>query len=98
MRLLVALLVVSLVGCASRGPSTPTASYEQLKNTQYTYADCNRIDYHINYVEGQLRARGLVNVTPEQLNEEDRMYNAMARVLVWNLRIDCNNRDRFVKK
>lgn len=97
MKLLVILLAVGLVGCASRGQSTPAASYEQLKNTRYTYGDCKQIDYHINYLEGQLKARGLFNAVPEELNEQDRMYNASARILIWNLRIDCNNRNRFVK-
>lgn len=97
MRLLIAFLVVGLVGCASRGQPTPTITYEQLKNTRYTYGDCQQIDYHINLLESQLRARGLLNAVPENLNEQDRMYNAMARILIWNLRIDCNNRDRFSK-
>lgn len=95
MKLLAVLVLASLVGCANRSQPTPTASYEQLKSTRYTYKDCQQIDYHINYLEGQLKARGLLNADPEQLNEEDRMYNATARILVWNLRIDCNNRNRF---
>lgn len=97
MKLLSALLLVGLVGCATR-QSTPTASYEELKATRYTYKDCQQIDRHINYLESQLKAKGLANVDPEQLNEPDRMYNATARILIWNLRIDCNNRDRFAKK
>jgi hypothetical protein len=96
-KLLIALLVVGLVGCASRGQPTPTITYEQLKNTRYTTKDCGQIDYHINRLEAQLKARGLLNTTPEELNEDDRMYNATARILVWNLRIDCNNPNRFSK-
>jgi len=96
-KLLIALLVVGLVGCASRGQPTPTMSFEQLKNTRYTYKDCGQIDYHINRIEAQLKARGLTNVDPEELNEEDRMYNAMSRILIWNLRIDCGNPNRFRK-
>lgn len=98
MKLSAVLLVISLAGCASRVQPTQTITYEQLKNIQYTYRDCQRIDYHINLIETQLQSRGLLNVEPEQLNETDRMYNAMARVQIWNLRIDCNNKDRFAKK
>lgn len=95
MKLLVALLVIGIAGCASRGQPAKAMPYEQLKTIQYTYKDCENIDLHINNLESQLRARGLVRVNPETLNEQDRMYNATARILVWNLRIDCNNRTRF---
>lgn len=97
MKLLAVILSCVLVGCASRGQPTTSVSYEQLKNTRYTYKDCNQIDTHIDNLESQLRSRGLLNADPEELNEQDRMYNAMARVLIWNLRIDCNNRNRFIK-
>lgn len=97
MKLLAVLLLVSLVGCASRGQPTQTITYEQMKNTRYTYKDCKQIDYHINTLEAQLKSRGLLNADPEELNEEDRMYNAMARIQIWNLRIDCNNPNRFRK-
>lgn len=97
MKLFAVLLLVGLVGCASRGQPTQTITYEQLKSTRYTSKDCQRIDYHINTLEAQLKSRGLLNADPEELNEQDRMYNAMARILIWNLRIDCNNPNRFRK-
>lgn len=97
MKLFAVLLVAGLVGCASRGQPTPTITYEQMKNTRYTSKDCKQIDYHINTLEAQLKMRGLLNADPEELNEQDRMYNATARILIWNLRIDCNNPNRFRK-
>lgn len=101
MKLLSILLVTaSLVGCASAPRTAPTQaiSYDQLKNLNYTNRDCPQINEHIAFLEAQLRARGFLNVDPETLNEPDRMYNATARVMIWNLRIGCNNPNRFSKK
>lgn len=95
MRLVVIFLIVVLAGCASRGRPANTMPYEQMKTIKYTYKDCENIDLHINTLESQLRARRLLKVDPETLDEQDRMYNATARILIWNLRIDCNNRTRF---
>lgn len=96
MRWLIVVIAVVVAGCASRTPPAATAiSYDQLRTIRYTYQDCEKIDSHISNLEWQLRARRLLNADPEQLNEPDRMYNATARILIWNLRIDCNNRTRF---
>lgn len=95
MKLLIVLIASALAGCAGRTTPAQTLPYEHLKTIRYTYQDCQNIDLHINTLESQLRARRLLKAEPETLNEQDRMYNATARILIWNLRIDCNNRGRF---
>lgn len=98
MKLLAVLVLLGLMGCASRTPPVKPIPYEQLTSIRYSYRDCSNINGHINMLEDQLKIRGMTNVDPETLNEPDRMYNATARILIWNLRIDCNNRDRFSKR
>lgn len=101
MKLLTVLLVsIGLIGCASapRVPRTQTLSYDQLKSLNYTNRDCPQISEHIEFLEAQLRGRGLLNADPETLSEPDRMYNATARVMIWNLRIGCANPNRFSKR
>lgn len=98
MKLLIALIAIGLVGCASRTPPVKPIPYEQLRIIRYNYKDCANIEGHIKLLEDQLRIRGMYSVDPEVLSEPDRMYNATARILIWNLRIDCNNRDRFARK
>jgi len=95
MRLLTILLALTLVGCAANRSSA--VSYEQLEkmSTQLSNKDCPRIDYYINFAETQLRFKGLTNATPEELNDEDRKYNAQARIMIWSLRIGCNNPGRY---
>jgi hypothetical protein len=99
-KIIVALLVLGLVGCASTRPK-PTSSaisYEELNSIQYTMRDCKFIDQRIEYIEKQLRNRGVLNSAPESLSEPDRMYNATGRILIWNLRVGCNNPNRFSKQ
>lgn len=95
------LVLVSLVGCASRGGnsygSQQAISYAQLQSIKVTSQDCPNIDAHVNFVEQQLRLKGLTNAVPENLNEDDRKYNATARIIIWSLRIGCNNPDRYKK-
>lgn len=88
--------MLTLAGCASNR-SSQAVSYEQLEkmNTQLSSRDCSRIDYHINFAETQLKLKGLTNVAPEELNDEDRKYNAQARIMIWSLRIGCNNPGRY---
>lgn len=97
MRLVLFLMALLLTGCAGRQPTVAPVPYDQLTVIRYKYGDCANIDGHIKMLEQQLRIRGLSNVDPETLSEPDRVYNATARILIWNLRIDCNNRDRFSK-
>lgn len=106
MKLLTAsLMVISLVGCAtSNQPSGPVnhprvraISYAQLTefSNNMSNKNCPRIDETINFLESQLEAKGLLYATPEQLNDEDRKYNATARLTIWGLRIGCNNPNRY---
>lgn len=97
MRFIVLLVTaLAIVGCASNRQRA--ISYEELSNKKYTNRDCQNIEYHVKFLESQLQARGLTNAVPEQLNEDDRVYNATVRIAVWNLRIGCNNPDRYTKK
>ena len=98
MRLLIVLMVLIMAGCASNRARPSTAiSYEQLTSMKYTNRDCKQIEYHVKFLESQLQARGLTSAVPEQLNEDDRVYNATARIMIWNLRIGCNNPNRYSK-
>lgn len=98
MKLTALLLTVILVGCASRGPSSQAISLQQLQAMKYTQADCPQIDQHVKFLETQLRLRGLANADPATLSEPDRVYNGLARVYIWNLRIGCTNPKRFAQK
>ena len=95
----ITLVLLSLVGCAgSRNPyQSRPMTYEQLSSLKATQLDCAIIDSRIGMVEEQLRMRGLVNVNPEDLSENDRRFNATARIYIWSLRIGCNNPDRSRK-
>jgi hypothetical protein len=108
MKFVLVLASVSLVlsGCASRQTTAPTGyntqsavSYDQLKKIQsgLTNKDCRYIDQRINFAEEQLRLKALLYATPEDLNDADREYNAVARIIIWSLRIGCNNTDRYTQ-
>lgn len=94
----VLLVAISLVGCATSHRSSQALTYDQLNALRYTNADCPQLDRNIQFIETQLRLKGLLNVDPTKLNEPDRVYNATARILIWNLRIGCTNPARFSKK
>jgi hypothetical protein len=91
------LLAVLLVGCASYQPyqSQQAWSYQQLSAFKVNNSMCPQIDYYVNLMETQLRLKGLYNATPENLNDADRQYNAEARIIIWSLRIGCNNPNRY---
>lgn len=88
MKLLAVLLTVMLVGCVSR-PQAVT--YEQLAIIQVNDRDCSNIDGITRAVEQQLQAKRILGRNPEDLSEADREYNSRARVIIWSLRIGCNN-------
>jgi hypothetical protein len=79
------------------GQQSQAISYTQLDQItkRMSERDCPNIESHIKFLETQLQLRGLQNVTPENLNDDDRMYNANARIAIWSLRIGCHNRDRY---
>lgn len=82
---LVATLVI--VGCTSHR----AVSYQTLEQVQVSDAQCANADQYIAEVQQQLKYKGLVGKNPEDLNEADRQYNSRARVIIWSLRIGCNN-------
>ena len=97
---LIAVMVATglLVGCATRPGINQAASLDQIQALKYTNADCPQIDQHVKFLETQLRLRGLTNADPATLSEPDRVYNGLARIYIWNLRIGCTNPKRFAQK
>jgi uncharacterized protein YcfL len=88
MRLLTILIALVLVGCATR---QPTLTYDQIAAIQVRDTDCKDVDQITNIVEAQLRTKGLLGRNPEDMSQADREYNSRARVIIWSLRISCNN-------
>lgn len=98
MRIVAILLAITIVGCASRTPYQPRAmSYYEIESIKLNNdRDCPRIDYMISQMEEQLRLKGYAGKNPDELaTEEDRKYNSRAKVVIWSLRIGCNNPDRY---
>lgn len=95
MKFVFTLLVLSLVGCATNRVNQQAMSYEQLEAIRVSDSDCARMDYIINTMETQLRLKGFTYANPEDLNDNDRKYNATARIVIWSLRIGCNNPNRY---
>jgi len=97
MKLLATLITVGLVGCASNGAYRPQAmSYYEVEQIKVTNRDCSRADQIIGQMEEQLRRKGYAGKNPEDLaTDEDRQYNSRARVVIWSLRVGCNNPDRY---
>jgi len=97
---LVALLVsISLVGCANV-PRSQSMTYtgiplEQLEQIKLGQGDCSQIDQRISYYEQQLVLHGTWGKNPEELSEPDRRYNSAGKILIWSLRIGCNNPNRY---
>lgn len=88
MKIVAILAVLVLAGCASR-PKAVT--YDQLASIQVNDRDCANIEGITRAVEQQLQAKGLLGRNPEDMTEADREYNSRARVIIWSLRIGCNN-------
>ena len=86
-----------LAGCASRQYQPPPMSYYELSKFTVRDADCPHIDAILNRIEHSLQQKGLVNMNPEDLNEEDKQYNSRARIIMWGLKIGCNNPGRYTK-
>jgi len=88
---------VALAGCATRTAYQPTPlPYQAIENIKLTNNDCQRADSIIGNMEEQLRLKGYAGVNPEDLpSDEARAYNSRAKVVIWSLRIGCNNPDRY---
>ena len=84
-----------LAGCATNRSNQQAYSYDDLKSVRVSAADCIRMDDIITKMETQLRIKGLQYASPEDLNDADRQYNATARIVIWSLRIGCNNPNRY---
>jgi hypothetical protein len=91
MRLLAVLVVLTLAGCATR----PTVSYEQMASIHVDDYNCPNIDQITVGINEQLRLLGTLNKNPEDMTEEQRQYNEKAKIIIWSLRIGCNNPDRY---
>jgi hypothetical protein len=108
MKTLIAVCVLTLTGCATSpdyrpAPTMtiarpPSVSLEQLTaiSQKLSNRDCANLDRNIAFIEEQLRNRGLANRSPEELDDPDRVYNATAKMMIWALRIGCNNPERYV--
>ena len=96
MKLTIAIAVLGMIASTS----VLAVSTEDLKaiNSRMTSAECSRIDQWNDFVDRELRNRGLANSEPENLVEDDRMFNAQAHILIWSLRIGCNNPYRYARK
>jgi hypothetical protein len=92
------LIAVFASGC-STAPSqyhTESAiSLEQLQAIKVADRDCPTMNRTIAYVEKQLRLRGIDSEHPEKLNASDTAYNSTAKIIIWSLRIGCNNPNRY---
>jgi len=96
MKLLAVLLTACVLSaCATRPQSSQALTLDQIRALKWTNRDCPKIDQNIEFLETQLRLRGLTTADPERLSESDRVYNATVRVYIWNLRIGCANPRRF---
>ena len=95
------LIAILITGCSTvpsnqyRAPAEKAISLEQLKAIKVADKDCVNIDRIIGYVEKQLQLRGIDSWHPENLKGEDAQYNATAKVVIWSLRIGCNNPNRY---
>jgi biopolymer transport protein ExbD len=86
------------VGTFAKKPVQPQAvSLERIESIQLSDRDCVKSDQWITDLQRQLQYRGLVDVNPEDLAENDRVYNAAVNARIWALRIGCNNPDRYKK-
>jgi hypothetical protein len=91
MRVLAILLAVALAGCASR----PTVSYDQMASIHVDDNNCPNIDQITAGIQQQLRLLGTLDKNPEDMTEYQRQYNEKAKIIIWSLRIGCNNPDRY---
>ena len=103
MRLIATLLIgLALAGCASNRaayqPYQPRMmTYEQISNYKVDDVDCPRLESIMGDIKQQLAMRGLTNVNPEDMSEENRKFNEKSKVIIWALVIGCNNPDRYKK-
>jgi hypothetical protein len=86
------------VGTFAKKPVQPQAvSFERIESIQLSDRDCPNSERWIVDLKRQLELRGLVDANPEDLGENDRLYNAAVNARIWALRIGCNNPNRYKK-
>ena len=98
MKLLAVLVAASLAGCASTVPrQAQPMSYQEVERIKVVDSrDCQNPDALINEMYRQLQLKGFLGKNPEDLaTDEDRQYNSRAKVVIWSLRIGCNNPNRY---
>jgi hypothetical protein len=57
--------------------------------------NCPNIDQITAGIQQQLRLLGTLDKNPEDMTEYQRQYNEKAKIIIWSLRIGCNNPDRY---
>ena len=84
-----------MVGCASSRQSAMTyADVERIRVVDQQ--DCRDPDSIIVQLNKQLELKGYLGKNPEDLaTDEDRRYNSRVKVIIWSLRIGCNNPNRY---
>jgi len=95
--LVVALLALVMAGANGQMLVYPKLTYQQLMNLNYGPESCPYIDRIVNYLETQQIYWNVFNVPPEMLNNSDRLVNLRIRAIIWGLRVDCSNPDRYKK-
>lgn len=90
-------IVFGLVGCASSRQQAKPMDYDTLSRIRVSNYQCKNIDSVVAEMERNLQLKGLLDANPEDLSDEDRKYNAHARIVIWSMRVGCNNPDRYKK-
>lgn len=105
-KIIALVLVILVTGCANQQRTYPSYNYQPTAMSYEEVAsfkiidgrDCPNADTIIDRMDEQLRIKGIANANPEDLNLQDRRYNAKVRIIKWALIIGCNNPDRYAKK
>jgi hypothetical protein len=95
MKKIIALLLI-VCSCSAFGWERQL-TYDELMRINLSNLDCVNIDKWINYFETLLQQKGMLHVDPETLSNEDRLYNARIRAMIWGLRVGCENPNRYKK-
>ena len=92
-------MIACLLSAAAHGQMLiyKNLSYQELMEVNFDNSDCLQIDRIVNFLEYQQLLRGTLNVPPERLSTDDRLYNLRARALIWGIRVGCANPNRYKK-
>lgn len=92
LRILTFVIGITGWGIAQSSPGLP---YTELVKIRLTNRDCPKIDQWVEYLELQLKKHKLYGRDPVTYIEEERLYNARVKSLIWGLRVGCSNPDRY---